>query len=84
MRTDRQVFLHARIHTSDIPVMSAALVKQNERIRAMTADEKVRIAHALWTQARDTLASGVRARNPEYSTAQVARRVRELMSDAGA
>jgi hypothetical protein len=76
-------FLHARSHTNDISHMNAALAKQTERIRGMTADEKFRVAQALWTQARDTLASGVRARNPEYSTAQVAERVRELMSDAG-
>ena len=64
--------------------MNAALAFQIERIRGMTADEKVRVAHVLWAQARDTLASGVRARNPEFSTAQVADRVRELMSDVGA
>lgn len=73
-----------RSHSGDIRRMNAALAFQIERIRGMTADEKVRVAHALWTQARDTLASGVRARNPEFSTAQVADRVRELMSDVGA
>ncbi len=76
--------LHARLHSSDIPQMTTALAFQAERIRAMTADEKVRVAHALWVQTREVLSSGVRARNPEYSTAQVALRVRELMRDAGA
>ena len=75
--------LHARSLGSDIPQMTTALAFQAERIRAMTADEKVRVAHALWVQTREVLSSGVRARNPEYSTAQVALRVRELMRDAG-
>lgn len=76
-------FLQSPIHISDILYMNAALAVQTERIRAMTADEKVRVAHALWIQAREVLASGVRARNPQLSTTQVAERVRELMRDAG-
>jgi hypothetical protein len=60
--------------------MSVALDVQRERIRAMTADEKVRIAHALWVETRDVLESGVRARNPGLNDEQVANRVRELMS----
>jgi pyrroloquinoline quinone (PQQ) biosynthesis protein C len=84
LRAAHREFLHAPIHISDILHMNAALAVQTERIRAMTADEKVRVAHALWVQAREALASGVRARNPEYSTTQVAERVRELMRDAGA
>jgi hypothetical protein len=63
--------------------MNTALAFQLERIRVMTVDQKVRIAHALWAQVHGALASGVRARNPEYSTAQVSARVRELMRDAG-
>lgn len=60
--------------------MNAALAHQLERIRAMSADEKVRIAHALWLEARAVLAAGVRARNPEWSEERVAERVRELMT----
>ena len=50
----------------------------------MSADEKVRLAHHLWLEAREVMAAGVRARFPEWSDAAVAARVRELMSDAGA
>lgn len=63
--------------------MSHGLVRQTDRIRAMTADEKVRVAHALWIEARDVMASGVRARHPTWSTEHVAAAVRELMRDAG-
>ena len=50
----------------------------------MTADEKVRLSHALWLEARSVTAAGVRGRHPEWSAEQVAARVRELMRDAGA
>ena len=55
-----------------------------ERLRTMTADEKVRLSQALWVEARDVTAAGVRGRNPDWSDEQVATRVRELMRDAGA
>ena len=64
--------------------MNIALKRQTERIRAMTADEKVRIAHALWVEARAVTASGVRARHPQWSAEQVAAQVRELMRGASA
>ncbi|MCC6930768.1 MAG: hypothetical protein IT359_17390 [Gemmatimonadaceae bacterium] len=64
--------------------MNQALLHQQERIRTMSADEKMRISHALWLEARAVLAAGVRARNPEWSDAQVASRVRELMRDTTA
>lgn len=49
----------------------------------MTADEKVRLSHALWLEARSLVATGVRAQHPAWSDEQVAARVRELMRDAG-
>ncbi|MEP7383724.1 MAG: hypothetical protein ABI910_18705 [Gemmatimonadota bacterium] len=64
--------------------MNPALSHQQDRIRAMSADQKVRIAHHLWVDSRAVLAAGVRARCPEWSEQQVAARVRELMRDAGA
>lgn len=64
--------------------MDSVLAQQNERLRAMTADEKVRLSHALWLEARSVTAAGVRGRHPEWSAEQVAARVRELMRDAGA
>ncbi|MBL0169828.1 MAG: hypothetical protein IPP90_03715 [Gemmatimonadaceae bacterium] len=64
--------------------MTDALFRQTDRIRAMTADEKVRVAQALWIEARDVMASGVQARHPTWTPEQVAEHVRELMRDAGA
>ena len=63
--------------------MHAMLNWQNERIRAMTADEKVRLSHALWRETWEVAAAGVRARHPEWSAERVAEQVRELMHDAG-
>ena len=39
---------------------------------------------ALWIEARDVMASGVRARHPTWTPDQVTEQVRELMRDAGA
>ena len=64
--------------------METALTRQAERLRTMTADEKVRLAHALWIEARTLATAGVHARHPDWSEAHVATRVRELMRDAGA
>lgn len=50
----------------------------------MTADEKVRLSHALWIETRQIATAGVRATHPDWSEAKVAARVREIMSDAGA
>lgn len=58
--------------------------RRAERFRAMTADEKVRLSHALWVEARDVTAAGVRARHPDWTEEEVAARVRELMRDGGA
>lgn len=64
--------------------MSAARDRQVERLRAMTADEKVRIAHALWLETRRLVMAGVRGRHPDWPDARVSARVRELMRDADA
>jgi hypothetical protein len=64
--------------------MDNVLARQAERLRAMSADEKVRLSHALWAEARSVAAAGVRARHPDWSDDQIATRVRELMCDAGA
>jgi hypothetical protein len=47
-----------------------------ERLRAKTADEKVRLSHALWIEARNVTSAGVRARHPDWSDDQVVERVR--------
>jgi hypothetical protein len=54
-----------------------------ERLRAMSADEKVRLSHALWIEARNVMSAGIRARHPDWSDEQVAEGVRELLRDAG-
>jgi hypothetical protein len=64
--------------------MTNAIARQNERIRGMSADEKFRVSHALWQEAREVIACGVRARHPSWSAERVAAQVRELMRDAGA
>ncbi|MHB8839428.1 MAG: hypothetical protein ACYC7F_10810 [Gemmatimonadaceae bacterium] len=64
--------------------MQSMLARQNERIRAMTADEKVRLSQALWREAWSVAAAGVRARHPDWSAERVTERVREMMHDAGA
>ena len=45
--------------------MDAALDRQTERIRAMTADEKVRLSHTLWLEAKRVTVAGVRATHPD-------------------
>ena len=64
--------------------MNAALARQRDRIRAMTADEKVQLAQAIWLESWRVTTAGVRARHQDWSAEEIHRRVRELMSDAGA
>lgn len=64
--------------------MDSALARQSERFRAMTADEKVQLSHALWIEARSVTTAGVRGMHPDWPDEQVTARVRELMRDAGA
>jgi hypothetical protein len=45
--------------------MRTALDRQTERIRAMTADEKVRLSHTLWLEAKRVTVAGVRATHPD-------------------
>jgi hypothetical protein len=63
--------------------MDPVRARQIERIREMTADQRVKLSHSLWLQAWSAAAAGVRGRNPEWSDDQVNERVRELMRDAG-
>lgn len=64
--------------------MTPAQRAQRDAIRAMTTDERVRVSHALWIEARAVLAAGVRARHPDWTEAALMARVSELMRDAGA
>ena len=53
-----------------------------QRIRQMSADERVRVAQSLWVQAWEAAAAGERGRHPEWSPAEIAAGVRELMRAA--
>jgi hypothetical protein len=64
--------------------MNTALDLQTERIRAMTADERVQLSHALWLEAKRVTTAGVRATHPDWSSEKIDARVQELMCDAGA
>jgi hypothetical protein len=55
---------------------------ETERLRQMTADEKVRVAQTLWREVWNAAAAGVRARHPDWSEPQVQDGVRELMRGA--
>jgi hypothetical protein len=63
--------------------VASAHTYQTERLREMPADEKVRLSHALWIEARNVTSAGVRGRHPDWSDERVTARVRELMRDAG-
>lgn len=55
---------------------------QTRALRAMSADQKIRVSQALWEEAWEVLAAGVRGRHPEWTPAQVVARVQELLRDA--
>ena len=59
------------------------LAIQRDRIKAMSAEEKVHLAQALWEEAWRVAAAGVRARHPDWTEDLIRTRVRELMRDAG-
>jgi hypothetical protein len=52
-----------------------------QRLRDMTASEKVAVMHSLWRQAWALKAAGVRALHPEWSAEQVEASVRSLFAD---
>jgi hypothetical protein len=55
---------------------------ETERLRRMTADEKLRVVRALWRDTWNAAAAGVRARHPDWPESQVEDGVRELMRGA--
>lgn len=57
---------------------------QTHALRAMSADDKIRVSQALWEETWEVLAAGVRGRHPEWTPAQVLARVKELLRDAHA
>jgi hypothetical protein len=48
----------------------------------MTADEKVRLSHALWVETWHALAAGIEASHPDWPRERVRDRVRELIRGA--
>jgi len=61
-----------------------AAAVQRRGLRAMSADEKVRVSQSLWEETWEVLAAGVRGRHPEWTEEQVESRVRELIRDVHA
>lgn len=61
--------------------MNTVIDIQARGLRAMTADEKIRVSQALWEETWEVLAAGVRGRHPEWTPEQVETRVRELLRD---
>jgi hypothetical protein len=62
--------------------MDQDLAWETDRLRRMTADEKVRVAQSLWREVWNAAAAGVRARHPDWPEPQVQDGVRELMRGA--
>lgn len=53
-------------------------------LRRMTAGEKLAVMQALWRQAWDLTAAGVRSRHPEWTAPEVTAGVREIFRGAAA
>jgi hypothetical protein len=55
-----------------------------ELVRALTAEQKLDVAHSLWNTAWELTAAGVRSREPHLSDEAIAARVRDIFSHAAA
>lgn len=56
--------------------------RETERLRRMTADEKLRVVQVLWRDTWNAAAAGVRARHPDWPEPRVQDGVREVMRGA--
>ena len=63
---------------------ASVLEKQDELIRAMSAEEKVRASQALRAAAWDLKAAWIRSRHPDLAEVEVQAAVRQWFRDAGA
>jgi hypothetical protein len=63
---------------------SAAYAVEVESIRALSVEERLRVAESLRTFAWDLKTSVITRRHPELSQAEVAARVREVFRGGGA
>lgn len=58
--------------------MASVLDLELERLRAMTASEKVAVMHSLWRQAWSLKTGGIRGSHPEWTLEQVQAEVRAI------
>lgn len=58
--------------------MESVLDLELERLRAMTASEKVAVMDSLWRQAWSLTTAGVQGRHPEWTPRQVEAEVRTI------
>ena len=64
----------------DISRMETVRDRELARLRAMTAAEKLRVAEALWREARTVTEAAVVRRHPEWTRDQVRQETRRVMS----
>lgn len=62
--------------------MSTRSVSELElaRLRAMTAEEKLAVSQALWTEAWNLKEASLRSMHPNWSTAQIEDAIRRVLS----
>ena len=61
----------------------SALERQTQLIRAMTAQQKLRVSEALYAAAWDLKAAWIRSQHPELPETEIQDQVRRLFRDAG-
>ena len=62
--------------------MASVLELELQRLRSMTASDKISAMQALWREAWSLSAAGVRGRHPDWEPAQVEAEVRRLFQRA--
>jgi hypothetical protein len=60
--------------------METVRERELARLRAMTPTEKLRVAEALWREARAITEAAIARRNPDWTREQVRQETRRLMS----
>lgn len=63
--------------------MNTVLDQELDRLRAMTAAEKIAVMNSLWRQAWALKAAGIRALHPDWTPDQVTAAVREIFRGTG-
>lgn len=62
---------------------TSVLERQQELLRAMTPEQKIRASEALYRAAWDLKAAWLRSQHPDLSETQIQDAVRRLFRDAG-